>query len=459
MYVRCFRMQNLISAVNKTLWGLPMLLLLIGCGGYLTARLKLFQILKARRWLGETLGSLFGKKEKSVRGISPFQALSSALASTIGSGNLVGIATAIAAGGAGAVFWMWVAAIFGMATKYAEIYLAVYFRRSRGNEYYGGPMYYIEDGLGKGYRPLAVVFSVSGALACIGMGGMNQANSIAAVVTERVDVSPVVVGIILSLVAGISISGGIRRISRTVEKLVPIMAFMYIGVCVFIMVGNPSGVTSAIREIFTSALAPRAVYGALGGEMARRAIHFGVARGVFSNEAGLGSSPIVHAAANAKSPEKQGYWGIFEVFFDTMVICTITAIMVISSGKAVGNITGANLVTAAFGEHLGKLGGAFVGLSVVFFCITTILGWSYYGESCISYLTRGSVRARNIYRALFTVSITFGASFSSDIIWELSDMFNGMMMVPNLIAVFLLSGIVIKNRDENSSRFFSQSIN
>ena len=346
-----------------------MLVLLLGCGVYLTVRLGFFQIFKASDWGLGTLGSIFKKGEKSCGGITPYQALSSALASTIGSGNLVGVATAIASGGAGAVFWMWVASFFGMATKYSEVFLAVKFRRNRHGEYYGGPMYYIEDGLGKRFRCLAVMFSVAGALACIGMGGMNQSNSIAEVVTGKTGVPPILVGISLSFITWISIGGGIRRISRVTEKLVPVMALLYIGVCVFITISNPSAVSAAFGEIVKAAFTPCAVYGALGGEMTRRAVRFGMARGVFSNEAGLGSSPIVHASANAESAEKQGYWGAFEVFFDTIVMCTMTAIVIISSGRATSGESGAMLVASAFEMHLGAFGDVFVGLSTILFCL------------------------------------------------------------------------------------------
>ena len=437
-------MENIISAINKTLWGAPMLILLVGCGVYLTVRLKFFQILNVRVWLSETLGSLFVKKNKTACGISPYQALSSALASTIGSGNLIGVATAIASGGAGAVFWMWVAAIFGMATKYAEVFLAVHFRKSKKDGYYGGPMYYIESGLGKGWRWLAVIFAVSGALACIGMGGMNQAISIARVIDGWVKLPPLVVGGTLSFIAWASVSGGIGKLSKTVEKIVPVMALFFIGICVFIMLSDVKKTASALAEIFKAALTPRAVYGAMGGEMMRRAMRFGIARGVFSNEAGLGSSPIVHAAADAKSPVIQGYWGVLEVFVDTIVMCTVAAIIIVSSGAGSGNLTGAELVTAAFGAHIGKFGGIFVGVSVILFALTTILGWSYYGESCVFYLAGERESARKIYRIIYALSVCVGAMMSVEGIWELSDMFNGMMMVPNLIAVFLLSGIVIK---------------
>ncbi|MBR3848097.1 MAG: sodium:alanine symporter family protein [Oscillospiraceae bacterium] len=437
-------MGNLISSINNTLWGVPMLILLVGCGVYLTVRLKFLQIFKARLWISETLGSIFTKKEKSESGISPYQALSSALASTIGSGNLIGAATAIASGGPGAVFWMWIAAFFGMATKYTEVFLAVHFRKKNGEGYYGGPMYYIERGLGREYRWLAVVFAVSGALACIGMGGMNQANSIATLLNSRVEFPPFVIGVILSLVAWKGISGGIGKLTRRVEKIVPVMVLLFVGMCVFIMFSDVKRTASAFAMIFKAAISPRAVYGAASGEMMRRAMRFGIARGVFSNEAGLGSSPIVHAAADAKSPEKQGFWGILEVFVDTIIMCTLTALIIVSSGESGKNLTGADLVTAAFAEHTGTFGELFVGGSVILFAITTILGWSYYGESCVFYLSGERAISRKIYRVVYALGVGIGATMSVDGVWELSDMFNGMMMAPNLIAVILLSDIVIK---------------
>ncbi len=439
-------MDVFVSAINKTLWGGPMLLLLVGCGAYLTVRLKFFQLLRIRKWMGESLGSLFRKTEAAKKGISPYQALSTALASTVGSGNIVGVATAIATGGAGAVFWMWVSAFFGMATKYTEIYLAVKFRRQKGKEFYGGPMYYIESGLGKGYKWLSYLFAISGALACIGMGAMNQANSITAVISGKTPLPDIATGIILALVAASAINGGIRRVSHVTERLVPIMAVFYVGMALVIMILNPRDTALAVCAIFKAAFTPQAVYGGAGGVMASRAVRFGVARGVFSNEAGLGSSPMVHAAADAKSPRDQGFWGVFEVFMDTMVICTVTAIVILSGMEGAENLTGAELVGAAFSKHIGYFGESFVGISTILFALTTILGWSYYGENCVFYLTSGRESSKKVYRNIFAVAVVLGAVLNVESVWAISDMFNGMMMVPNLIAVLLLSDIVIKNK-------------
>lgn len=444
-------MDRLVNAINETLWGAPMLVLLVGCGIYLSIRLDFLQVRRVYEWLFCTLSSMLKKREETDTGITPYQALSSALASTIGSGNIVGVATAIAAGGAGAVFWMWISAFFGMATKYTEIYLALKFRKRKGDSFFGGPMYYIENGLGKSFSWLACVFAFSGAIACIGMGSMNQANSISAVATKALPVSETVVGITLFVLTVVGISGGIKKISKVTEKLVPIMAILYIGTGLFIILFNIKSVVSAFLLIFTSAFSPTAVYGALGGEMMRRAVRFGVARGVFSNEAGLGTSPIVHAAANAESPDKQGLWGIFEVFVTTIVICTITALVIICGKNLPEAETGVRLVSAAFSGYIGKPGAFVVEISTVLFAFTTILGWSYYGETCVAYLFRENDRARKIYRAIFALSVIFGATQKTESVWALSDLFNGVMILPNLIAVILLSGIVIRENKEKRS--------
>lgn len=441
-------MEDLITAINKTLWGAPVLILLVGCGIYLSARLGFLQVRRIGEWLVCTVSSMFKKRENADVGITPYQALSSALASTIGSGNIVGVATAIAAGGAGTVFWMWVSAFFGMATKYTEIYLAIKFRKKKDDSFFGGPMYYIENGLGKGFSWLAYVFAFSGAIACIGMGSMNQANSISAVVTKALSVSEKTVGIALFVLTITGISGGIKKISRVTEKLVPVMAILYIGTGSFIIFSNLGSVMSAFSLIFRSAFTPGAVYGALGGEMMRRAVRFGVARGVFSNEAGLGTSPIVHAAADAESPDKQGLWGIFEVFITTMVICTITALVILCGKNLPGNETGVRLVSSAFSENIGNIGAFVVEISTILFAFTTILGWSYYGETCVAYLLHESEVARKIYRAIFAFSVILGATLKTENVWAISDMFNGIMIVPNLVAVILLSEIVIRENKE-----------
>lgn len=435
--------SQIIQAVNGVLWGVPMLILLMGCGVYLTFALRAFQLTRARMWMRETFGSLFRKKSGQGNGISPYRAVSSALASSIGTGNIVGVATAIAAGGAGAVFWMWVSAIFGMAIKYAEIFLAVKFRRKDKNGYHGGPMYYIEEGFGKGYKWLAVIFAFSGMLACLGMGAMNQSSSIAAVIEPYIHISKPVCGALLTIIAFFATSGGITRISSVTSMLVPIMAGAYILGGIVIVCISPTDTYNAFCEIIFSALAPCAIYGGAAGTAVRSAVRYGVARGVFSNEAGLGTSPIVHAAADAKSPVSQGLWGVFEVFVDTIVVCTVTAVAIIGSEAHLSVGSGAEMVVFAFEKYFGAFGRVFVASATVMFAISTILGWSYYGESCISYICGNRQSIAKAYRILFAAAVFLGAVMQVDTVWELADMFNGMMMVPNLIAVISLSGIVI----------------
>lgn len=436
--------SRIIQAVNGTLWGAPMLILLMGCGAYLTVSLRGFQLFRSHIWIKETFGTLLGKKRGNGGGISPYRAVSSALASSIGTGNIVGVATAIAAGGAGAVFWMWVSALLGMAVKYAEIFLAVKFRRKDKKGYCGGPMYYIEEGLGKEYKWLAVMFAFSGALACLGMGAMNQSSSIATVVQPYTQIPDLFWGVVLAVIALLATSGGIAGISNVTSLLVPIMAGMYILGGVAVACISPRDTYNAFFEIITSALAPCAIYGGAAGTAVRSAMRYGVARGVFSNEAGLGTSPIVHAAADAKSPVQQGLWGVFEVFVDTIVVCTVTSVVIIGSGAHLGETSGAGMVTLAFEKYFGSSGGVFVAVATVMFALSTILGWSYYGERCVGYLCGNRQSVAKAYRILFAASVFLGAVMKVNTVWELADMFNGMMMVPNLIAVISLSGIVVK---------------
>ncbi len=433
--------SEIISAIGKTVWGAPMLILLLGCGVYYSFRLGFPQITKLRLWLCGTLSELF--RRDCDKGISPYRALTAALASSIGTGSIVGVATAISAGGPGAVFWMWVSAFFGMATKYAEVFLAVKYREKSGVSYVGGPMYYIEKGIGRGYKWMSIMFCICASFACLGMGAMNQANSVASVMRNGFGVPPIWSGIALSVFAAVAMSGGITRISRFAEAIVPVMALAYVagGVCIFII--SPTSVSNAFSEIFRCALTPRAVFGAAAGEGVRRAVRFGVARGVFSNEAGLGSSPIMHATAETKSPAAQARWGMLEVFVDTGLVCTVTAIAVISSGLHHGGYEGAVLVSRAFESFFGPFGGYFAGFATVMFSVTTILGWSYYGERCVMYIAKEKKSAGYLYRVLFVCSVIPGAAMALESVWELADVFNGLMAIPNIIALFLLSREVL----------------
>lgn len=440
--------ERLINAIRDTVWGAPMLFLVMGCGVYLTLNLRVFQLTRMKLWVMETFGSLIGKSSGNREAISPRSAVFAALASSIGTGNIVGVATAIVSGGAGAVFWMWVSAFFGMAVKYAEIFLAVRFREKRGKVYHGGPMFYIEKGLGKGYKWLSVMFSVSGALACLGMGAMSQASSVSSVMTSSALVPGWACGIVLALMSFFAAEGGIKRISSLTQVIVPIMAGMYIIGGVGVIVLAPKEAASALGEIFTAALLPRSVYGAAAGQVVKKAMRLGVSRGVFSNEAGLGSGAIVHSAADAKSPMHQGFWGMFEVFVDTIAVCTVTAIVILAAGKEGSGLNGGVLVAASFSEFFGESGGVFVSCATVLFALSTILGWSYYGEECMVYITGESKRVRRVYRGIFACSVMVGAVSCLESVWSLADMFNGIMMLPNLIAVLLLSGLVIRETKE-----------
>ncbi|MBE6913042.1 MAG: sodium:alanine symporter family protein [Ruminococcaceae bacterium] len=439
---------RLIDTVNNVVWGMSGILMLLGCGMYFTFRLKFFQITKLSLWTKQTFGSLF-KREKAEAGqITPYKAVASALASSVGTGNIVGVATAIAAGGPGAVFWMWISAFFGMATKYGEILLAVKFREKKKDEVFGGPMYYIEKGLGKNYRWLAVLFSISGIFACFGMGGMSQANAISSIIAPMGILSKKSIGIILGIMAFAVISGGISRISSAAAFLVPIMAGAYLLCGIAVLFIYPENVVMAMGKIFMCALSPAAIYGATSGLMVKNALRFGFARGVFSNEAGLGSAPMIHASAKAKSPALQGFWGVFEVFVDTMLVCSVTAIVVISSDVCEVEINGSNLTSLAFGKLLGDFGLIFVNVAICLFALSTILGWSYYGERCILYLTAENGMARNIFRVAFAFAVALGSYMGTENVWALGDMFNGMMMIPNLIGLILLSEIVVKESDK-----------
>ncbi len=442
------------KAINQVVWGVPMLILLVGTGIYFTFSLRFIQITRLRDWVSETFGTFFKRQSGGKNGdISPYRAAASALASTIGTGNVVGVATAIVAGGAGAVFWMWVSAFFGMATKYAEIVLAVKYRcRGHDGTFYGGPMYYIEKGIGAKWKWLSVLFALSGALACPGMGGMNQSNAIASVLSADVGIPGYVTGIILALICAGALSGGIKRISAIAEKIVPVMAIFYIAGGIAVMLMDLEATKGAFSRIFFEALSPRAAFGGAAGYMAARAIRFGVARGVFTNEAGLGSAPIVHSAANAKSPVLQGFWGMFEVFVDTIVICTVTAVVVIASGLYTTGLDGAALTSAAFRRSLGPFGGVFVGISTVLFALATILGWSYYGEQCMGYITRGNETVKRWYKLVFIIFVMIGAVSRVDAVWEIADTLNGFMAVPNLIAIIILSGVVVKETKSEKLR-------
>ncbi|MEG2653612.1 MAG: alanine/glycine:cation symporter family protein, partial [Ruthenibacterium sp.] len=372
---------------------------------------------------------------------SPFQTFTNALAGTLGTGNIVGVATALAAGGAGAIFWMWVSAFFGMITGYSENVLGqIYRKRSTDGAWHGGPMYYLEHGLHAKW--LAVPFALFAVLASFGMGNMTQANSIAGALQAGFGLSPLAVGIVCAAALALVAAGGIRRIGAVTEKLVPVMAFLYIAGCGILLVRFREGVPGAFADIFRGAFSLRSAAGGAGGYAVLRAMRYGVARGVFSNEAGLGSSVLVHASSSISQPVEQGMWSICEIFIDTLVICTLTAVCILATGVMGTGADGASLVMAAFCAGLGRRGSLFLAVAVTLFAFSTLLCWSYNGELAAEYLF--GARCRRFYRIFFIALIPVGCVTELDLVWSISDTCNGLMAVPNLIGVVLLSGTVFR---------------
>lgn len=450
------------DAVNGFVWGLPMLILLVGTGILMTILTKGFQLSHFGHWMKNTVGGIFTDKKitahtsKEDRSISQFQSLCTALAATIGTGNIAGVAAAIASGGPGAIFWMWVVAVFGMMTNYSENVLGIYFRRkNEKGEWTGGAMYYLRDGLGE-YRHckhigavLAVLFSCFCVIASFGIGNMSQINSIAVNMENVFHIPGWLTGVLLMAVAALVILGGLKRIASVTEKLVPFMAIAYIIGSLVIVLCNVRSVGPAFTAIFKGAFAMKAVGGGIVGSGVKLAVTWGMKRGVFSNEAGLGSSVMVHSSSNVREPVTQGMWGIFEVFADTIIVCTLTALTVLTSGLVDLN-TGAMrtstestaMVAEAFGTTFGSFGAAFIAIAILLFAFSTVLGWSHYGATAFEYLF--GTKAAVIYKALFVAFIVVGAIMKMDLAWELSDTFNGMMAIPNLIGVLSLSGLVMR---------------
>ena len=448
------------SDMNDFIWGWFGIAILLATGILMTILTKFFQVSHFKHWMKKTIGSVFKKSvsghTKEKGSISQFQALCTALAATVGTGNIAGVAGAIATGGPGAVFWMWISAFFGMMTNYSENVLGIFFRRKdKKGEWAGGAMYYLQDGLGgkKGLktlgRVLAVLFSIFAVLASFGIGNLAQANTISGNLESAFSIPRWVTGVVLVIVAVLVILGGIKRIANVTEKLVPFMAVIYIAGALVILFMHVPQLGAIFGSIFKYAFTARAVAGGAIGT----AIKMGFKRGIFSNEAGLGSSVMVHSASNVKEPVKQGLWGIFEVFFDTIVICTLTAIVVLSSGVvdlASGGMVAQyadmnknTLVAQAFTNSFGSFGGKFVAIAILLFAFSTILGWSYYGTKSWSYLF--GEKTANIYKIIF-IAIVFVSCIlvNVDLPWNISDTFNGMMMVPNLIGVIVLSPLVMK---------------
>jgi len=434
--------MNINSVVNNFVWGPPILVLIVGVGLFLSVKTGFFSITKLGYTLKNTLLKMFSKEQRGEGEVTAFQAVATALAATVGTGNVAGVATAIALGGPGAIFWMWLAAILGMTTKFAEVVLAVNFReKTEDGRFVGGPMYYIENGLGKSWKWLAVLFAFFGTLASFGIGNMTQANSVALAVEGSFKIPPLATGIVLAVLTGLVIVGGIKRIGAITEKLVPFMAAIYILGGLFILLSNVGAIPGAFAIIFKEAFTGTAAVGGFAGATMARAIRYGIARGVFTNEAGLGSAPIAHAAATTDHPVRQGLWGIFEVFADTIVICSITALAIITTGAWETGESGAVLTTLAFNTAIPG-GGIIVTVGLVLFAYSTILGWAYYGERCLEYLA--GTKPILAYRLIWVVFIVIGAVGGLEFIWSLADTLNGLMAIPNLIGVLFLSGTVFK---------------
>ena len=465
------KVSDVNNAVNGVVWGIPALVLLAFVGVLMTVLTKVFQVSHFGHWMKKTIGAVFRDKHVTShtedKSISQFQSLCTALAATVGTGNIVGVAGAILVGGPGAVFWMWVMAFLGMMTNYSENVLGIFYRRKNSNgEWSGGAMYYLRDGLGskKGCKTvgkvLAVLFSLFCLIASFGIGNMTQVNSISGNMDAVFGVPTWVTGAVIMILVGLVVVGGLKRIAAVTEKIVPFMVILYMIGTVAIFFINISHVGAVFTSIFKGAFAAEAAAGGIVGYGIKLAIEQGMKRGVFSNEAGLGSSVMVHSNSNAREPVKQGMWGIFEVFADTIIVCTLTAFAVLSSGlinletgalvsetfvtKAGAEITlsKANLVSAVFNQQFGFIGSAFIAISIMLFAFSTVLGWSHYGTKACEYLL-GEKRTIP-YRVLFVLLVFGGAVMGDNLAWDLADTFNGLMMIPNLIGVIALSGIVMK---------------
>ena len=448
------KVEAVNGAVNSFAWGPLMLLLLVGTGVFLTVRVHWLQVTHFGRILKNTVGSLFQKKESKDHGanISPFEAVTTALAGTVGTGNIAGVTGAIFTGGAGAVFWMWVAAFFGMVTKYAEIVLAMKYRiKDEKGVYHGGPMYYIENGIGKSWKWLSVIFCILGGLASFGIGNIAQSSEISGALLDLFHLPPVVSGILIAVVVALVTLGGIKRIGRVTSLLVPFMSVFYILAGIVIIIMRIGHIPAVFGHIFAGAFSFKSVGGGLFGYTIMMAMKQGFARGVFSNEAGLGSAPIAHAASSTEEPCEQAIWGVFEVFIDTIVICSITAFAVLLSGilDAEGGLgayaSKGAAAAAAFNTILpGTLGGKIIELSLLFFALSTILSWAYYGENCWGYLTNQNRPFLLIYKVVFALVCIVGAIGSGTLMWDIADTLNGLMAIPNLLALLMLSGVVAK---------------
>lgn len=455
-------LNSIFSFVYDNVLSIAMIILIILTGIVLSIKTGFFQFTRFGAVLKNTIGMLFNKKlhHRDKQSVSPFQAVTTALAGTIGTGSIAGVATALVLGGPGAVFWMWISALLGMATKYSEIVLAVKFReKNKNGANIGGPMYYIKNGLG--VRWLATVFAVFAMIACIGTGNATQSNSISGVLDLNFNVDPWITGVVLTILVAIIIIGGVKRIATVNEKLVPVMAVFFILASIIALIFNADKIPNAFALIFKEAFNFKSAFGGATGYGILSAMRYGVGRGVFSNEAGLGSAPIAHSASSTEEPVKQGLWGVFEVFITTIIICTMSALVVITSdiystafnAGVAPSVSGAALSSAAFDEALPFVGGAGIAISTVFFALSTILGWAYYGEVSVGYIfKKHSDKAIIVYRIIYVIFVFVGAIAEINTVWLIADCFNALMAVPNLIALIGLSGVVVKLTREYFSK-------
>ncbi len=447
--------ETINTAVNNFIWGVPAMVCIFGVGLYLSIRTNFLQIRKFPYAIKTTLGRIFRKRDASDGAITPFQAVCTALAATVGTGNIAGVAGAIAIGGPGAIFWMWVSALFGMCTKYAEVTLAVHYREINANgELVGGPMYYIKNGLSKKWHWLAYLFAAFGVLTVFGTGNATQVNTITTAINSAllnynvisesaVSTSNLIIGIIIAILIAMILLGGIKRIGHVTEKLVPFMALLYILLGLGVILLNIQNVPAVFASIFRGAFQPRSVTGGIVLSMFT-SLKKGVSRGIFSNEAGLGTGSIAHACADTKKPVKQGMFGIFEVFTDTIVICTLTALVILCSGVAVdyGKAAGAELTILGFTSTYGSWVSIFTAVAMCCFAFSTAVGWGLYGARCIEFLF--SEKVIKPFMVIYSLVAILGATANLGLMWSIAETFNGLMAIPNLIALFLLSGTVVK---------------
>ena len=447
--------ESINNVVNNFIWGVPAMICIIGVGLYLSIRTRFLQIRKFPYAMKVTIGRMMKKKEASDGALTPFQAVCTALAATVGTGNVAGVAGAIAIGGPGAVFWMWVSALLGMCTKFAEVTLAVHFRETNAQgDLVGGPMYYIKNGLDKKWHFLAYLFAAFGVLAVFGTGNATQVNTITTAIdsalnnfnvlpADAVHLVNLIIGIALAIIIALILIGGIKRIGNVTSRLVPFMAIMYIVLALGVILFHIKSVPAVFASIIEGAFNPASVTGGMVGSFFM-SMKKGVSRGIFSNEAGLGTGSIAHACADTKKPVKQGFFGIFEVFVDTIIICTMTALVILCSGVPVayGEAAGAELTISGFTAVYGNWVSIFTAVAMCCFAFSTIIGWGLYGTRCIEFLF-GS-RSNKPFMVLYSLTAIVGATMNLGLMWSIAETFNGLMVIPNLIAVFLLSGVVVK---------------